>query len=61
MILKRTQQKNTLYHGQESVEIVGGQKVQIKVAGDVLLNEGCPAGYKWQVELDVRVRQVENE
>jgi len=61
MELKRTTIKNTQYQSQDSFEMTGGEKLKIKVAGDEVLNERCPAGYKWEIQLDVRVRQIENE
>ena len=61
MDLKRTIRKNTQFVGQESFELSGNQTLKIKSAGEEILKEKCPAGYKWNVEVSVHVTQLEVE
>ena len=61
MDLKRTTRKNTQFIGQESFELSGSKTLKILSAGQEILKEKCPVGYKWNVEVSVHVTQLEVE
>lgn len=61
MELKNTTVSNTRYLGQEAFDVSAGQhlKVETTPAGRDILDEICPAGYEWHVEVSVNVTQHE--
>ena len=55
MDLKRTGTRKTHYLAQEKYQLTGGEAIKLKIAGDEVLKEKCPAGLKWDVEVSVHI------
>jgi len=57
MELKKTVIRNTQYLAQDKYTLTGGKVVKLKVAGNDVFSEKCPAGYTWDVEVSVHITQ----
>ena len=59
MELKRTVVANTQYLGQQAFDISAGQSIKVETTpnGLDILDEECPAGHEWHVEVSVHVTE----
>jgi len=57
MKLELVVRKNAQYQGQENLTLTCGETLKIKSAGESILSEKCPTGYKWEVTVSVHITQ----
>jgi len=60
MDLKLKTRKNSQWTGQDNLKLTGGKVLRILSAGEMILDEKCPAGHTWDVTVNVHITQHEN-